>query len=346
VRFGLIARADDRGLGNICWEVYRHLRPDRTLVVREPGAERAGFAPHLDRYPDGVVVSFDDGHLCEETVREWLAGLDVVYSAETFYEPLLARWAADAGVATVLHVMPEFFRPDTGATVLWAPTPWRLDRLPADTRLVPVPVADDRFAFAVPEPAARLRVLHVAGRRAMADRNGTDVFAAALNRSRAALDVTITGQDGRLPRVRQRANLAGRSVASGHADYWAAYASADLLVMPRRYGGLSLPVQEAMAAGLAVAMTDVEPQSSTWPIIPVPTLGAPGRIRTAAGDIDCHVPDDRALARIIDALAADRARVVMAQEASVRWAEAHRWSALRRLWVDELERACAGRVRV
>jgi len=56
VKVGLIARADDRGLGIMCWEFHRAMRPHATLVVREPGAEARGFQPHLDRYPDATVV--------------------------------------------------------------------------------------------------------------------------------------------------------------------------------------------------------------------------------------------------------------------------------------------------
>ena len=57
-------------------------------------------------------------------------------------------------MATVCQVNPEFYRHDGEAwshpSAWWAPSPWMLDSLPDGTRLVPVPVATDRFPMSIP----------------------------------------------------------------------------------------------------------------------------------------------------------------------------------------------------
>lgn len=340
MKVGLIARADDRGLGHMTWEFHRHLQPERTLVVREPGAEAQGFAPHLDRYPDGLVVRFDGGMLPEAEVRDWLQGLDVLYSAETFYDWHLVQWAAEAGVATVLHTMPEFHHlhvPPTSS--VWAPTPWRIDHLPLPTRLVPVPVATDRFPMAAPaRDPGRLRVLHVAGHRAAADRNGTTQLLQALRYTRQPVHVRLVTQDQALPSAaRLPANVYVHRETGGVADYWDLYDDADVLVLPRRYGGLCLPVQEAMAAGLAVVLPDTAP-NDWWPALRVPGRER-GHITTAAGQLSLYAADPQQLAQLLDQLAADPDLVAAAQLGALAWANLHSWQALAPLYRAELERA-------
>lgn len=342
MRLGLIARAEDRGLGIQSWEFARAMRPERTLLVNM-GEYARGFAMHRDRYPGAMEVAFDRGNLPEQQVREWLRGLDVVFTAETLYDWRIARWADEEGAATVVQLNPEFMRPVGEYAALptrwWAPTSWRLSQLPEGTKVVPVPVADDRFSFTPVERDGTLRVLHSIGHRAHADRNGTAVFLHALARVRGPMRVTIASQDARTPLSRVSRGVEARAIAGGVSDYWRAYDDHDLLVIPRRYGGLCLPTQEAMAAGLAVAMTDVEPQASTWPIIPLLTREGPvihlpsGRVRPANAD-------PRRLAMTLDEMAREPELVAAAQLRSVEWAKAHTWTALRPLYEAELADVC------
>lgn len=317
-RVGLIARCDDRGLGHMTWEFHRHVRPERTLVVTM-GSLARGFAQRPERYPDGEVVAFRGGQLPEDRVREWLRGLDVVYSAETFYDWSLPRWAEEEGVATVLHAMPEFHGPHIPAvTETWAPTAWRIENLPS-ARLVPVPVALDRFS---PDSDPPVRFLHVAGHRAMHDRNGTTTLLQALRFLRCPTTIAITCQDGRLPTIAAPPHVRVFRRLRAPADYWRLYDDAEVLVLPRRYGGLCLPAQEAMAAGLGVVMTDVVPNRE-WPIVPVPARQQ-GTVRCAAGELPMVVADPRALADAMDMLADADLRGEV-REAGRRWAEACSW---------------------
>lgn len=345
MRLGVIARAEDRGLGLQTWEFCRAMRPERVLLV-DMGEHGGGFAMHPERYPGATVVRYERGQLVPEgLVREALEVLDVLFAVETFYDWRIPGWAADAGCATVCQVNPEFMRPPAELpsvpTRWWAPTPWRLEHLPPGTRVVPVPVADDRFPFrAPPRGDGPLRALHVAGHRAMADRNGTQiVMAAALRMSGVALTIA-TQDEARMgaPRPRDASVVIQRAVGR----YWDLYRDQDALVLPRRYGGLCLPAQEAMASGLAVVMSDAEPQRSTWPVLTVASATGAPKHRCPGGRLALTNarPDQVALA--LNRLAREPERLAELQAGSLAWAEANRWSAMAPLYERELADACAG----
>lgn len=298
---------------------------------------------HLDRFPGATVVPFDGQQLPEAEMRAWLDGLDVVYSAETLYDWRLADWAREAGARTVVHVNPEFYRharedhPHSDA--LWAPTPWRLEHLPPETPVVPMPVALDRFEAMLPPEGGPLRVLHVVGRRAMADRNGTRALYRALRMLRVPVKVRVVTQDARLMPPPRTPWVDAKVVVGGVPDYWALYEEAQVLVLPRRYGGLSLPAQEAMAAGLAVVMTDCAPQATFWPVLTV-ACDQRGAVQAPAGDIPLYDANPTVLAALLTRLAEDETLLRSAQHAGLGWASAHSWDALRPVWLTALRAAC------
>ncbi len=345
MRVGLIARTEDRGLGNLCWEWAQHMRPDSTLVVipNHPLRQR------LERYPGALVLDWDHkttGELDEPAVRGWLEELGpgaVVYSAETFYDWRICDWARDQGVRTVCHVMPEFFRhASRGAPpapdAWWAPTRWRLPQLPPATKVVPVPIALERFpALPLAVELGPPRWLHVAGMKAAADRNGTRLLLQALPLLRREHELLIRSQGQHIPRGRLgravRVSIDTRSCP----EYWQLYEGSQALLMPRRYAGLSLPVLEAMGAGLAPVMTDAEPQRSDWPIIPVPSMNRRRYVTAPAGEIPLIECQPRALAQIMDRLAGDPAELAAARARAVEYARANSWEQLEPRIRSELE---------
>lgn len=336
LRLGVIARAEDRGLGIQTWEVCRHLQPAKVLLV-EPKVPR--WPIHRERYADfattPVAWSGDTEGLDKDTVKRWLADLDVVYTAETLYDWRLPLWG-DAAV--VCHLNPEMLRPDrfqTPGVTWWAATPWMLERYPG-ARVVPMPCPTDRF-----ETQAKVgdvvRFLHVAGHVAMADRNGSQVVARAVSHIGAPCSVDIVGQDGRLQPCRPSKQVTVRRRPLGVANYWELYGDADVLVMPRRFGGLCLPVIEALGAGMAVLMTDVPP-NDVWPgpRMPVTTATA---TRAVGGPMPIADVPVVAVSRAMTELALDVAGVADYQAEARAWSTANSWEAMAPRWWSELDAA-------
>lgn len=331
---GVIARADDRGLGTQTWEVSRHIDPAKVLVIRAPGSEAQGFTPHLDRFPGATVLTVDERRwtLPEDEVREWLDGLDVVYTAETLYDWRIADWGRDQKVATVCHANPEFYlhasRPWPEPSQWWAPTNWRLNHLPPGTVVVPMPAPTDRFT---PDPDdGSTSVLHVGGRAATGDRNGTDVVLMA---SHLIPNITVTTQSG----VRRHQ----RAVVTGAADnWWDLYDGHAVLLLPRRYGGLCLPIIEACAAGLVPVATNCVP-NHTWPIEPIQC--SPGRqVKLPGGWIDTHDCDPNSVA---DAVRNVLPNLPQRRRSVIQWANDNSWEALAPLWRERLEQAVVAKPR-
>ena len=338
MRVGLVGRSDARGLGHISREFFRNMRPARTLIVEPTGS---GHASNRSWYPSTdtervahVGWSTANPRFPDGPFRRWLADLDVVYGAETFYDPRFVEFAQEAGVATVLHVNPEFYRRGVSdqATAVWNQSPWLHDRLRADAEVVPVPVATDRFPTRQVNLTRPLRVLHIAGNVAAHDRNGTTAAVAAM-RGTQGVEFTVLSQR----------RIAGVETRRAAGDYWDMYTGHDVLVMPRRYAGQSLPVQEALAAGLAVIMPDCPPNDWWTPVIRV-TATAAGTVETPGGEVPVHDTDVGALTDAVQRLADDRDALSEARSAGLAWARENSWTALRPFYEDALRSARSERV--
>ena len=331
MRVGVVVRPNDRGLGIQTAEAARNLSAS-VLVIKVVG-QSGRFPDRVKRYPDAPVARCHPGwKLDEDVVRAWLETVDAVYSAETFYDDRFADWAREAGTVTAIHANPEFVPAGGGwaigdPTLWWSATSWRQRFLPPKLEVVPFPVATDRFAPVQPHDGP-CRWLHVVGKAAMGDRNGTEVLAEAIKHLREPCTITIRTQDPALPRFRAPTHVTVRVSTGGTPNYWDLYADADALVMPRRYGGLCLPVQEAMAAGLGVLMTDTSPNADTWPVATVPVSYGPQIRMPCGGGVPIANADPIQLAAVMDTFADP----VDAPHASSSfrgvWAESHSWEAL------------------
>lgn len=337
MRLGLIARSDPRGLGIQTKAVHDHLAPERTLVV-DMGDLGRGYPTHPHWYPDAITLPFDGHRLPEPETRAWLDGLDVIYTAETPYDHRLPTWCREHHVALVVHLNPEFDHWTTDLTKplptrFWSATSWRHTHHPEGTRLVPMPIPDGKIAS---QPRTGDRgLLHVVGRRALADRNGTAIVQRSWAFAGRPQRWTLTTQD-RLGHTRppRRIDL---HLSGPVEDRWDLYELGDVLVLPRRYGGLCLPVIEAAARGLAVVMPDVAPNPQ-WPIIPVPAR--PSRtVKMPAGQITTHEVNPKHLAALIDHLLNEPGAIPVAAARALAWAGTQTWDRLRPLWLAELEAA-------
>ncbi len=108
-------------------------------------------------------------------------------------------------------------------------------------------------------------------------------------------------------------------------NYWETYPDdIDLLVLPRRYGGLSLPVQECAALGVPALMLQTDPYAQEAFVHAIPSTGSsPGNMK--GGQVPVHTADPRALAAAIDILVAHPEQHQAASLEAGAWAETHSW---------------------
>ncbi len=266
---------------------------------------------HLDRFPGATVVK---GFPKTHHIEAFLDGLDVVLSCETFYNNDFPAIAERMGVKTVLQYNFEFLehlrRPDLPKPTLFAaPSMWRYDEVPFENKcFLPVPIAIDRFPDRVPNITAKT-FLHIIGRPAIHDRNGTADLLDALQHVRSNITVVIKCQEpryvqGLLLSRRVPRNVELRIDADDTVNYWDNYSVGDVLVMPRRFGGLCLPANEALGAGMPVIMPDIEPNNAWLPQDWLVPASKQGQFQ-AKTTIDLFTADHEALAAKIDQFAQD-----------------------------------------
>lgn len=307
VRVGLLAYSTNTGLGIQTLEFAEHLGPARVLLV---DLSKLNHMPtHHERYAAWECVT-TDGFPQVRDIERFLDGLDVVFVAETPLNYDLFALARERGVATVLQPNHEFNdylqRPHLPLPDLFGlPSVWHYDDLPfANKRLLPVPVATERLPKH-PGTGGIQRFLHIAGRPAVHDRNGTaEVIAAFRSLPRTEATLTVRVQVPEAAEAYRR--LAGGDPritidATDVREYWSAYDGYDCLVLPRKYGGLCLPMQEALGSGIPVIMTAVSPNDAVLPPAWLVPATHSGTFQTRS-TIDVYTVDVPALAAKLTAL--------------------------------------------
>lgn len=277
----------------------------------------------FERYPDAIVSPWG-GYLTSLTPEalDALLSCDVILTFETWYDPTIPELAESKGVGTVIMVNPELWRPHETehASAVWVPTDWRLSEIPR-AEVVTMPVALDRLPY---QPGEGF--LHLGGHKARNDRNGMEI---AIRAARyAGIPLTVTSQD--------KVKLVTRGIGHGPTldNYWEMYQGYGVLVFPRKYGGLSLAVQEALASGLAVIMSHTSPNQH-WPVSLVPCLKAQ-KMMMPGGMIEIYETDRRALAEEMQRMTDLEYRREF-QERGRAWAEANSWEKLGPEWLARLE---------
>lgn len=282
----------------------------------------------------------------ERKVRRFLKGLDVVWGAETLYSNLVTDLALEMGVKTCVQGNFEFMgyladpripRPD----LFLSPSTWHLEEWPANTLYLPFPVDRKRLPFRKRNEARTF--LHIAGHRAMRDRNGTRLVLAAARYVRTEVEIVIRTQSQVGTAVPHPKSLARIRVEKANVkDYWSLYDEGDVLLAPRRYGGQSLPMNEALSKGMPVISLDAEPQKRFLP----PECLVPAKVHTMKvqpGIVEWYDGHPRDLASYIDEFAAFPGLVQQMSTAADKHAETISWDALKPVYLQVFEELAAGK---
>jgi glycosyltransferase involved in cell wall biosynthesis len=309
MRIGLIARADSTGLGIQSKEFFNHI-PCKALVIDfqdmipHPGPHHDILKPDLSAFPDQQVFRFIpphnlSGRIPPHVIDEFLEDLDLVFAMETPYDYNIFEICKARGIKTILQPNYEFLDYPSRLPVpdLFAiPSFWYYDHCPVPKTYLPVPVNTKKFA-SVPKKFPNTFV-HIAGRAAANDRNGTMTFLSSLMDVKSNINVIIRSQ---IP-LRYGYGLTGNINlvidSSNKADYAENY-SGGVLVMPRKYGGLCLPINEALAAWMPVIATNVSPNNEWLPAEWLVDAQLKGQFKSKR-TFDFYEANPKALANKID----------------------------------------------
>ena len=307
MRLGIIARCDNTGLGNQTRELVKMLNPRKILLIDSTHFNKN--KQHFDWYQDYDFAATRFGFPKRGEILGFLRDLDVVLSCETFYSSMFVDLARDAGVKTVLQYNYEFLvnienKHESLPDVLLAPSLWNFDKMKVlfgdQARLIHLPPPTDVKLFdrARNENMSKIhnRILHVGGKKAARDRNGTDTVFEMLKYSQEDYNLVITSQTEFEGRPRDpRVSLLHQNIKNREDLYY----GFDAMILPRRYAGLCLPMNEALISGLPVFMTDLSPNNQILPKEWLINAEKIGEFR-AKSVIDVHSGDPVQLAKLID----------------------------------------------
>ena len=270
---GIIARSDNTGLGNQTRELVKMLNPDKILLIDSEHFN--GNEQHPEWYKDYNVTTTLSGFPTKQELIEFLRNIDVVLSCETFYRQDFLHYAKRRGIKTILQYNFEFLlnmsNPDAELPdVLLAPSLWNIEQIEkmvnGRCRVIHLPPPTDSTLFENVRQnnmsKDHNRLLHVGGKFAAKDRNGTQTVLEMLKYSKASYELVITTQ--KFPEL----NLKDSRVTlnnSNPENREELYNGFDAMLLPRRYAGLCLPMNEALISGLPVFMTDISPNNLLLP---------------------------------------------------------------------------------
>lgn len=261
MRLGILAYSTHSGLGYQSRSYVKHLNPVKILDI---DITRLNGMNHYEWYPEARVTkgypSIEDCHWITDNV-------DVVLMAETPLNYELYKIARDKGVKTVNVINPEFYdhikypqydMPD----LIILPSVWLQNEITAHatsrmTKVVQLHHPVDLEEFPFTERSSH-RFMHIAGKPATHDRNGTWDF---LNACSDGIVTTQSEEMARMIRRRYRNTRVMTNIESPQDIY----RYGDVLVMPRKYGGNCLPLNEALASGMPVIMPDISPNNHLLP---------------------------------------------------------------------------------
>ena len=306
VSLGIIARCDNTGLGNQTRELVEMLNPEKILLIDSTPFK--GNKQHPEwYYGRNVITSF--GFPEDSLVDKFLNGLDVILSCEIFYSDTLVLKARALGIKTILQYNYELFQnlskkeaplPD----VLLSPSLWNIDRVKLmfgkRCKVIHLPPPTNHLLFDKVKQnnlsKEHNRLLHIVGRKAAHDRNGTESVIDMLKYSRADYELVIQSQNPIETKIKDSRLKIEIKNPNNREEMYNGF---DGMILPRKYAGLCLPMNEALFSGLPVFMTDISPNNKILPSKWLTRVNSGGSFM-AKTRINLFLADPKSLARIVD----------------------------------------------
>lgn len=310
VKTGLLAFCNDGGIGAQTRRLAKLLNPDLIMVINSSSFSQ-NVTQHYEWY-DGYKYFIARGFPpTNDDVQRFLLGLTHVICVENPYNFGLVYWGQKQGTKVYCQSNYEFC---DNLDKPWLPVPdkflmpsyWKIEEMERRfgkdrVMYLPPPLDPDEFRKAREINLARTgkrRFLHVIGTIATEDRNGTLDLLEAIKKIKGDFEIVIRTQhqltmDYLSEDERVKYELGNRK------DNAELYVDFDALILPRRWGGLSLTANEALMSGLPVIMTDISPNNEWLPEDWLVRAEVKGNF-PARSQVDFYSADYEELAKKID----------------------------------------------
>jgi len=321
MRLGIIARSDNTGLGNQTRELVNMLNPNKILLIDSTPFNKNKQHPE---WYQGYDVLTTNGFPTLMQMKMFLKEVDIVLSCETFYDQNFIRYANKYNVKTILQYNYELFGHLANPTlplptVLLAPSKWNIDVIDSmfgnKTKLIHLPPPTDPELFKnVKEnnmSKSHNRILHIGGKKASKDRNGTNTVIDMLRYSKAEYELVIRSQSEIETNVRDSRLKIEIGNPENREEMYDGF---DAMVLPRRYAGLCLPMNEALLSGLPVFMPNISPNNFILPLDWLARADSIGTIRTKVR-MDLFEAHPKVLADIVDTYMAIKDKTIQKEKA-------------------------------
>jgi len=321
MKLGMIVRADNTGLGNQTYELTQMLNPYKIMIIDFTSYN--GNQQHFEWYAERDYT-ICKGVPTDEEMNDFLDDIDVLLSCETFYSTNFANYARNKNVKTVLQYNYEFLenisKPDAPLPDMFlAPSLWNFDKmiqLFGDKTIIkhlPPPTDASLFAGVRENNMSKNhnRLLHIGGKKAARDRNGTETVIEMLKYSKVDYELVIKTQTP----LDIKCDDPRLTIDTGNPENREEmYDGYDAMLLPRRYAGLCLPMNEALISGLPVFMTNLMPNNA---ILPPEWLVKAEKIDQfrAKSMIDVYAGDPEHLAKVVDTYMNSKRRGNIKQQA-------------------------------
>lgn len=276
MKLGLIAFSNNSGLGNQSRRLIYMLKPYRLLVVNASGFSR-NKEQHNDWY-DGFTGYKVNGFPTDTEVRVFLKDLTHVLVCENPLNFSLLSRAKSQGTKVYIQSNYEFCdhlreKNIELPTKFLMPSYWHMNTMKElfgedKVMYLPPPIDPSEFKRAretnFNRKADKVKLLHVIGTLAAEDRNGTLDLLKSLDFTTSNFELTIRSQH-ELPEMYLSSDSRVKYIFENAKEPEDMYMGFDALILPRRYGGLSLTTNEALMSGLPVLMTDISPNDELLP---------------------------------------------------------------------------------
>ena len=262
MRIAGIFRCDNSGLGILSEAFYKHLPIAKVMIV-----SNNVYEIHPERFPGAIICKIGTPDL--EEIDEFLKDVDLVLTFETPYNWNLFSEAKKRGIKTVLIPNYEWLPPTIPVVpdLFICPSKLDYDEVVNNSSFgnkdnavyLPIPIDRERTPFKLRKKAETF--LFNNGHGGYMDRNSSKELFEAISLIKKDIKFKIHSQVY-FPDVINDSRV---EVVYGDVPYEELYSEGDVFLFPHKFDGLSLPIQEALSAGLPIISTDIYPHNTYLP---------------------------------------------------------------------------------